>query len=290
MSQVKLISMTQPVDTELRGMSAEDLLGYIAKVSNPSKQTENLSRVILYCLRKKHWSPFQMVDLTFEIKTTRDIGRQILRHRSFEFQEFSQRYASPNKDDFETREARLQDKKNRQNSTATDNQQLADDWEFHQKNNLHHSLLTYDWAIRNNIAKEQARVVLPEGMTPTHMYMKGSLRSWIHYCQLRMGNGTQKEHQDVATEIWGIVVKVFPFLDGFIFPESFFSRFMDGMELLRPYLGPKEGAFCNSEHDTIYFYVTRDELDPASSIGKELQELGFYVAVNGQWCYDPLAP
>jgi thymidylate synthase (FAD) len=182
-------------------------------VSNPSNQntTRDNDKLIRYLIRNQHWSPFQMVNIVMEINVTRDIARQILRHRSFSFQEFSQRYADPTKDlSFELREARLQDTKNRQNSIETDDAELQSEWQIKQINLIAEAKAAYDWAIEKGIAKEQARAVLPEGNTMSKIYMQGDLRSWIHYCQLRMANGTQKEHMEVAKECWEIIRDKFP--------------------------------------------------------------------------------
>jgi thymidylate synthase (FAD) len=208
--KVKLIGVTAPYAGH---NSAEDMIVYMARVSNPNNQGMNSdpARLIRYLIKNQHWSPFEMVSVVMEISTTRDIARQILRHRSFSFQEFSQRYADPTKDlGFELREARLQDTKNRQNSIETDNYALKTLWEEQQRFIIDSAKSAYDWAIENGIAKEQARVVLPEGNTQSRMYMNGTLRSWIHYCQLRMENGTQKEHAEVATECWKIITDKFP--------------------------------------------------------------------------------
>jgi thymidylate synthase (FAD) len=208
--KVKLIGVTAPYAGH---NSAEDMIVYMARVSNPSNQGMNSdpARLIRYLIKNQHWSPFEMVSVVMEISTTRDIARQILRHRSFSFQEFSQRYADPTKDlGFELREARLQDTKNRQNSIETDNYALKTLWEEQQRFIIDSAKSAYDWAIENGIAKEQARVVLPEGNTQSRMYMNGTLRSWIHYCQLRMENGTQKEHKEIATECWKIIGQRFP--------------------------------------------------------------------------------
>jgi thymidylate synthase (FAD) len=208
--KVKLIGVTAPYAGH---NSAEDMIVYMARVSNPSNQGMNSdpARLIRYLIKNQHWSPFEMVSVVMEISTTRDIARQILRHRSFSFQEFSQRYADPTKDlGFELREARLQDTKNRQNSIETDNYALKTLWEEQQRFIIDSAKSAYDWAIENGIAKEQARAVLPEGNTQSRMYMNGTLRSWIHYCQLRMENGTQKEHAEVATECWKIITDKFP--------------------------------------------------------------------------------
>jgi thymidylate synthase (FAD) len=193
--------------------SAEDLIVHMARVSNPSNQnmTRGDEKLIRYLIKNQHWSPFEMVNVVMEINTTRDIARQILRHRSFSFQEFSQRYADPTKDlGFELREARLQDTKNRQNSIETDDNELQSEWKIKQVNLIAEAKTAYDWAIANGIAKEQARTVLPEGNTQSRMYMNGTLRSWIHYCQLRMENGTQKEHAEVAAACWKIIADKFP--------------------------------------------------------------------------------
>ena len=207
---VKLIGITAPSNDH---KSAEDLIVYMARVSNPSNQntTQGNDKLIRYLIKNQHWSPFEMVSVVMEINTTRDIARQILRHRSFSFQEFSQRYADPTKDlSFEVREARLQDDKNRQNSIETDDKELQDKWNLMQQMVINNAEHAYNWAIQSGIAKEQARSVLPEGNTQSKLYMNGTLRSWIHYCQLRMENGTQKEHMDVAKACWEIIEAQFP--------------------------------------------------------------------------------
>jgi thymidylate synthase (FAD) len=211
MSKVKLISLSKPsADTGCH--TAEELVAYAARVSNPSNQNnaKTAGKLVRYLIRENHWSPLEMVHLTLEITTTRDISRQIIRHRSFSFQEFSQRYAKS--ESFELREARLQDLKNRQNSVALteDNVELSQQWRDKQSELLQQSKEVYNWALDNGIAKEQARAVLPEGNTETTLYMAGTLRSWIHYCDLRMGNGTQKEHMDVAKQCWEIIGVHFP--------------------------------------------------------------------------------
>jgi len=202
------------MNVKMIGVSGdEDLIVYMARVSNPSNQNtkDGNEKLIRYLIKNQHWSPFEMVNVVMEINTTRDIARQILRHRSFSFQEFSQRYADPTKDlSFELREARLQDNKNRQNSIVTEDSLLQKAWEINQQKIIDEAKRVYDWAIDNGIAKEQARSVLPEGNTQSKLYMNGTLRSWIHYCTLRMSNGTQKEHMDVATECWKIISKKFP--------------------------------------------------------------------------------
>ena len=207
---VKLIGVTAPYAGH---NSAEDLIVHMARVSNPSNQnmTRGDEKLIRYLIKNQHWSPFEMVNVVMEINTTRDIARQILRHRSFSFQEFSQRYADPTKDlGFELREARLQDTKTRQNSIETDDNELQSEWKIKQVNLIAEAKTAYDWAIANGIAKEQARAVLPEGNTQSRMYMNGTLRSWIHYCQLRKENGTQKEHAEVAAACWKIIADKFP--------------------------------------------------------------------------------
>mgnify|MGYP003346152137 CR=1 FL=1 len=209
---VKLVSVSKPVDIHLE--TAEDLIAYCARVSNPSNQnnTETSSKLLRYCIRNEHWSIFEMVHLVLEINTTRDIARQILRHRSFSFQEFSQRYADASQLGFTVREARLQDNKNRQNSIETDDSDLHKTWKIKQEQLIHETKLAYKWAIENGIAKEQARAILPEGNTNSRLYMAGTLRSWIHYCQLRMDNGTQKEHREIAKDCWNILCEQFTFL------------------------------------------------------------------------------
>jgi thymidylate synthase (FAD) len=207
---VKLIGVTAPYAGH---NSAEDMIVHMARVSNPKTQAFNSdpARLIRYLIKNQHWSPFEMVNVVMEINTTRDIARQILRHRSFSFQEFSQRYADPTTDlGFELREARLQDTKNRQNSIETEDKELQAEWKIKQINLIAESKAAYDWAIENGIAKEQARVVLPEGNTQSRMYMNGTLRSWIHYCELRRANGTQKEHMEVAEDCWKIITERFP--------------------------------------------------------------------------------
>lgn len=221
-TSVRLVSITDPLDYD----TAEDLVSYVARVSNPNNQENfNTSAKLLgYLVDNQHWSPFELVHMVIEIETTRDIGRQILRHKSYSFQEFSQRYADPTKTlGFVTREARFQDKKNRQNSIEIDisdeaNQAIADEFISRQIQTIELAQANYEWAIAKGIAKEQARVFLPEGLTMSRMYMAGSLRSWIHYCQLRMGNGTQKEHKMIAQSCWHqIIVKEFPFLQKLAF-------------------------------------------------------------------------
>ena len=197
-------------------MSVDEFVAYVARVSNPSNQTNHQTapKLMKYLIENKHWSPLEMAHVVMEIETTRDIARQILRHRSFAFQEFSQRYADPTKDlGFVTREARLQDTKNRQNSIEIkDDTDLKYMWEQRQNLMIEYAKKEYDWAVRNGIAKEQARAVLPEGLTVSKLYMAGSLRSWIHYCQLRMTAGTQKEHRKVAIDCWYSLIKEFPSL------------------------------------------------------------------------------
>ncbi len=212
MSSVKLIGVTQPVMVNSSMNDAQGLIAYCARVSNPANQENSeTDKLLSYMIRNQHWSPFEMVNVVMEIETTRDIARQILRHRSFSFQEFSQRYAEV-QEMSEPREARLQDTKNRQNSIETDNTDLVEDWRDYQIALKSMSLSAYNWAIENGIAKEVARSVLPEGLTMSRMYMNGTLRSWMHYVELRCGNGTQKEHREIAEECKKILVQEFPFL------------------------------------------------------------------------------
>ena len=217
--KVKLISYSKPsremYDEGL--IDVQELVAFCARVSNPSNQfnTETSEKLIKYLIKHSHWSPLEMVSACLEIETTRDIARQILRHRSFSFQEFSQRYADPTKDlSFVLREARLQDEKNRQNSVELPatiaGQNLAEEWRIRQREVLELVTKTYDWAIANGIAKEQARAILPEGNTVSRLYMNGTLRSWIHFIELRSANGTQKEHQMVALECAKVIAEVFP--------------------------------------------------------------------------------
>ena len=216
MNTAKIIGITKPTGIWMDHLKPDELIAYVARVSNPGNQknTETAPKLLRYLAKHKHWSPFEMVNIVMEIETTRDIARQILRHRSFSFQEFSQRYADPTKDlGFELREARLQDTKNRQNSIETDDESLQEQWDDYQSALLDEARIAYTWAIQNGIAKEQARAVLPEGLTVSRMYMNGTLRSWIHYCELRMANGTQKEHQLVAKSAWEQIVKEFPSLE-----------------------------------------------------------------------------
>lgn len=206
----RLVAITLPCE-ELGVIGAEEFIAYAARVSNPANQNNQATadKLIRYLIRNKHWSPFEMVHMVVEINTTRDIGRQILRHRSFSFQEFSQRYAEASTE-FHFREARLQDKKNRQNSIRTSDEKLARNWLRAQRAVGWLSNRVYEWGLKAGIAKEQARAVLPEGMTPTRMYMSGTLRSFIHYCELRCGNGTQLEHKEVADAIMDIIRDEFP--------------------------------------------------------------------------------
>lgn len=207
----KLVALSKPSeDTDCH--TAEELIAYCARVSNPSNQSNvsTASKLVKYLVENQHFSPLEMVSMTLSIETTRDIARQILRHRSFSFQEFSQRYAEVKDMEFVHRECRLQDNKNRQNSIEIENKDLAEAWKMRQNALLYLAKETYQWALDQGIAKEQARVVLPEGMTPSRMYMAGSIRSWLHYCLLRMGNGTQKEHRLIAEECWKILGAHFP--------------------------------------------------------------------------------
>ena len=211
--KVQLISYTKSEEHA----TIQDLVAYCARVSNPSNQnnTETNEKLIRYLIKNQHWSPLEMVSICLEIETTRDIARQILRHRSFSFQEFSQRYAIADLGN-ELKEARQQDKKNRQNSIETDDTVLKAMWEEQQQHIIEQTNAAYKWAIDNGIAKEQARAVLPEGLTLSRLYMNGTLRSWVHYIQLRSGNGTQKEHRDVAMACAKAIQTIFPMIDEFI--------------------------------------------------------------------------
>lgn len=209
--RTNIVAVTRPTN----GLDVNEFVAYVARVSNPSNQNnhDTAPKLLKYLIANKHWSPLEMVHIVMEINTTRDIARQILRHRSFSFQEFSQRYADPTEDlGFVTREARLQDMKNRQNSIETDDEALKQEWYKVQWAFEDRVRQAYNWAIQNGIAKEQARAILPEGLTVSRMYMAGSLRSWIHYCQLRMEIGTQKEHREIATDCWYLLMKEFPSL------------------------------------------------------------------------------
>ena len=224
--KVELISYSQPAEYFAENMT--ELVAFCARVSNPGNQTnkETSEKLIKYLIKNQHWSPLEMVNVCLEIETTRDIARQMLRHRSFSFQEFSQRYADPTQDlDFVIREARLQDTKNRQNSIEISieddyNRRLAYQWEQMQKNVIEKAKEAYTWAVEHGIAKEQARAVLPEGNTVSRLYMNGTLRSWIHYIQLRSGNGTQKEHIEIAKACAKVIATVFPLSKEFIAQEQ----------------------------------------------------------------------
>jgi len=215
---VQLVSYSRPTlafqNEGISGDNMLDLVAYCARVSNPANQmnSETSEKLVKYLIKHSHWSPLEMVNACLEINTTRDIAHQIVRHRSFAFQEFSQRYADPSEmgDMFVVREARLQDEKNRQNSIEIDDKVLSDKWEEMQQDVMYAAGKAYKWAIENGIAKEQARAVLPEGLTKTRLYMNGSLRSWIHYIELRGANGTQKEHMEIAHACAEVIAKVFP--------------------------------------------------------------------------------
>ena len=225
MQSVKVVAVTKPTITDpITGyiIGVDEFIAYVARVSNPSNQNNTLTapKLLRYLAKHKHWSPFEMADIVMEIETTRDIARQILRHRSFSFQEFSQRYADPTKDlGFVTREARLQDMKNRQNSLPTTDEDLKQNWTKMQEDVIAGSIRAYQWAVRKGVAKEVARAVLPEGMVQSRIYMSGTLRSWVHYVQLRSGNGTQLEHRIVARECAEAIAPVFPEIVDFIEKE-----------------------------------------------------------------------
>ncbi len=219
--KARLIAYSQPVKDEIIGLDdVQDLIAYCARVSNPSNQLnqETAPKLLNYLSKHSHWSPFEMANATLEIETTRDIARQMLRHRSFAFQEFSQRYADIRDLDSKmvVRKARLQDPKNRQNSVMTDDVSLHMAWEVHQRKVWNEAMKSYAWAIENGIAKEQARALLPEGNTPSRLYMQGSIRSWIHYVELRSSNGTQQEHMEIAIACAEAITKIFPSMDKFI--------------------------------------------------------------------------
>ena len=206
--EVSLVGMTQP--SAITGChTANELIAYAARVSNPGNQNnaETAPKLLKYLIKNAHWSPFEMVSVTMEIKTTRDISRQIIRHRSFSFQEFSQRYAVSS--NYVDREARLQDPRNRQNSVETDDRTLQEDWNMKQHEVVNKAKEVYEWALDKGIAKEQARAVLPEGNTVSRIYMNGTLRSWVHFIELRSGNGTQKEHMEVARAVAQAIAKIF---------------------------------------------------------------------------------
>lgn len=224
--KVKLVGYTQPAgEFEKEFGDAMELIAYCARVSNPANQfnKETAEKLIRYLVKHKHWSPLEMASATLEVETTRDIARQMLRHRSFSFQEFSQRYADPNDLDesFVVREARLQDTKNRQNSIEMDydnddHRRIAYQWENLQKRIIDDVKAAYEWAINHGIAKEQARAILPEGNTVSRLYMNGTLRSWVHFIELRSGNGTQKEHMEVARACAEAIAQIFPMVQEFV--------------------------------------------------------------------------
>lgn len=220
--KISLVSHSQPsAELQAQGIvNAQELVAYCARVSNPSNQTntETSDKLIKYLIRHGHWSPLEMVSVCLEIETTRDIARQILRHRSFSFQEFSQRYAVADVE-FETRAARLQDTTNRQNSIDTQDLALKASWEHHQRQVQDYARSAYQWALARGIAKEQARAVLPEGMTPSRLYMQGTLRSWVHYIELRSGNGTQLEHRHIALACAEAIEPIFPMIREFVATE-----------------------------------------------------------------------
>lgn len=214
MTKARLISYSTPSQelSDLGITDAKELVAYCARVSNPSNQINNetADKLIAYLIKHRHWSPLEMASACIEIETTRDIARQILRHRSFSFQEFSQRYAAVDTQDFVLREARMQDNKNRQASIDTDDAALQERWEYYQRRVIEAAKDAYRWALDQGIAKEQARVVLPEGLTPSRIYMNGTLRSWVHYIELRSDNGTQKEHRAVALACAEAIAKIWP--------------------------------------------------------------------------------
>lgn len=218
--KAKLFSYTKAAEEfEEDFENAIELIAYCARVSNPSNQFDNetAEKLVRYLIKHKHWSPLEMASATLEIETTRDIARQLLRHRSFYFQEFSQRYADPTSDlSFVLREARLQDAKNRQNSVETNDLELQIMWEAYQEDVIRSSTRAYDWAIARGIAKEQARAVLPEGNTVSRLYVHGTLRSWVHYIELRSENGTQKEHRELARACAAAISKIFSMVDEFV--------------------------------------------------------------------------
>ena len=213
--KVRLIGYTQPPKDIVGLDDLQDIVAYCARVSNPSNQinSETSGKLLDYLIKHKHWSPFEMCSATLEVETTRDIARQFLRHRSFSFQEFSQRYADIRSfnNSFVIREARLQDEKNRQNSVANTDKKLSMEWDAKQNKVIKEAKAAYNWAIENGIAKEQARAVLPEGNTVSKLYVNGTIRSWIHYIELRSANGTQLEHMELAREVGQTIAKIFPY-------------------------------------------------------------------------------
>ena len=212
--KVELVNYSQ----DTKGRNLLEQIAFAARVSNPANQNNNESaeKLVRYLIKHKHWSPLEMVNVCLEIETTRDIARQILRHRSFSFQEFSQRYANATELGFEFKDARLQDTKNRQNSIEVDDEELKKQWRLLQEDVINRSSVAYSWAITNGIAKEQARAVMPEGMTVSRMYMNGTLRSWVHYIQLRSGVETQKEHREIALACANAIEGIFPMIKEFV--------------------------------------------------------------------------
>ena len=212
--KVELVNYSQ----DTKGRNLLEQIAFAARVSNPANQNNNESaeKLVRYLIKHQHWSPLEMVNVCLEIETTRDIARQILRHRSFSFQEFSQRYANATELGFEFKDARLQDNKNRQNSIEVDDEELKKQWRLLQEDVINRSSVAYSWAITNGIAKEQARAVMPEGMTVSRMYMNGTLRSWVHYIQLRSGVETQKEHREIALACANAIEGIFPMIKEFV--------------------------------------------------------------------------
>ena len=236
--KVQLIGYTQPAPgLEFNLYDVQELIAYCAKVSNPQGQLnmESSERLLNYLIKHKHWSPFEMASATLEVITTRDIARQFLRHRSFSFQEFSQRYANPQDMDetFVLREARLQDTKNRQNSLEVEDEGLAAEWRMRQQDVIDVVKRHYNWAILNGIAKEQARAVLPEGNTVSTLYVNGTIRSWIHYVELRSGNGTQKEHMELARAVGEAITAIFPMMGGFVGDSDINERYRTTLAALK---------------------------------------------------------
>lgn len=216
--ETRLISYSKPPEELYVGNDLQELIAYAARVSNPSNQdnTETSEKLLRYLIREKHWSPFEMVSACLEVTTTRDIARQLLRHRSFSFQEFSQRYADPTQDlKFQLKDARLQDTQNRQNSLDVNDAELQLEWLQQQAEVVNAAKKSYSWAIENNIAKEQARAVLPEGIMESRLYVNGTIRSWIHYIGLRSGHGTQKEHIELARSCAESLEPIFPMIKEF---------------------------------------------------------------------------
>jgi thymidylate synthase (FAD) len=299
MNKAKIIAMTRPFEKvtisegkygradEERNMSAEEFIAYTARVSNPGNQNNTLTapKLLTYLIKNKHWSPFEMVHVTMEINTTRDIAHQIVRHRSFSFQEFSQRYADPTKDmGFTRSEARLQDAKNRQNSIETNDQSLENNWFGYQENARNSAICAYEWAVENGIAKEVARKVLPEGLTNTRLYMSGSLRSWIHYIDVRATKGTQKEHREVALEAQKEILEKFPSLKDYWFPTI--DEYEDDLKWFENKLARATNDISRQKYQSMISILKAWKADADILIEKRTTTVPFEEVIKQPWIDD----